>query len=55
MEWFNFPFTEDFFLLLESNRALLLHLLPLVMLIMVLYNISFTEVENTEEDTNNNI
>lgn len=55
MEWFNFQFISDLTLLLESNRDLILHILPLVMLIMVLYRFSFIEVENSEDDINNEI
>jgi hypothetical protein len=55
MEWLDFHFIDDLTLLLESNRPLLLHILPLIMLIMVLYSFSFMEVENTEEDINDEI
>ncbi|MDF9797982.1 hypothetical protein OKW21_003245 [Catalinimonas alkaloidigena] len=55
MEWLDFQFIDDLTLLLESNRSFLLHILPLVMLIMVLYSFSFMEVENTEEDTKDEI
>jgi hypothetical protein len=55
MEWFSFHFIDQLTLFLESNRDLVLHILPLIMLIMVLYNFSLTEVENSEEDTNDEI
>ncbi len=55
MEWLNYQFISDLSLLLASNRDFILHILPLIMLIMVLYNFSFTEVENSEEDRNNEI
>lgn len=55
MEWINFHFIDQLTLLLEYNRDLILHILPLIMLIMVLYSFSFMEVENTEEDINDEI
>ena len=55
MEWLDFQFIDDLTLLLESNRSLLLHILPLIMLIMVLYSFSFMEIENTEDEVNDEI
>ena len=49
MEWFNPLGLNDLLLLLEFHQDLILHIMPLVILIMVLYNLSFVEPESREQ------
>ena len=50
MKWFNPEGLDDLLLLLEFHQDFILHILPLVILIMVLYNLSFVEVEPESRD-----
>ncbi|MEQ9439180.1 MAG: hypothetical protein RIG62_09025 [Cyclobacteriaceae bacterium] len=48
MDWFNPLGLSDLLLLLEFHQDLILHIFPLVILIMVLYNLSFVEPESQD-------
>lgn len=48
MEWFNLYGLDDLLLLLDFHQDLVLHIFPLVILIMVLYNLSFVEPESQD-------
>jgi hypothetical protein len=49
MEWFNPVGLDELLLILEFHQDLVLHILPLVILIMVLYNLSFVEPESQDQ------
>jgi hypothetical protein len=48
MEWFNLFNLNDVLLFLEFHQDLVLHVMPLVILIMVFYNLSFVEPESQD-------
>jgi len=55
MEWFNWYNLNDVLLFLDLHQDFVLHVVPLIILIMVLYNLSFVEPESQDQpgDTNN--
>lgn len=49
MEWFNLFSLNDVRLFLEFYQDSVLHILPLIILVMVLYNLSFVEPESQDQ------
>ena len=49
MEWFNLYSLNDVLLFLEFHQDFVLHIVPLIILIMVLYNLSFVEPESQDQ------
>lgn len=49
MKWINPINLDDLLLVLEIHQDFILHIVPLIILIMVLYNLSFVEPESQDQ------